>query len=135
MGYVTTKYFNDVLAGKHDEDEMERLEMFYQYLQGNVPDEVGCKSPKLTSKKAYEIIWFLQEISHFIPDKYERCDTCGDLFNAEAEGNHCEKYYKTHCGSCAYTNCKFYNCEECLTDYKRRSKAAIKGHEKCRVGK
>jgi hypothetical protein len=74
---------------------IEKIEELYEFLQGNLPEQVHMKRPPhLSSAMAFRIIWFLQEITGVLPDKFERCKTCGDIFNSEAEGDaelsHCD---------------------------------------------
>ena len=72
---------------------LEDVEKLYKYLQGEVPKNLTIKCPvKLSSRKAFQVIYYLQEIMLILPDCYERCITCGDLFDSDNEGNfpHCE---------------------------------------------
>ena len=72
---------------------IEDVEKLYKYLQGEVPENLTIKCPvKLSSRKAFQVIYYLQEIMLILPDSYERCITCGDLFDSDNEGNfpHCE---------------------------------------------
>jgi hypothetical protein len=120
MGSVSGKWIEDWWEGKrevNEENELNRLELFYRYLQGEeLLDGVKCELPKLTSDKAFEVIWYLQEIAHFLPSKYERCDNCGDLYNSDAEGINCERDGKCYCGYCAFNDCNYESCEECIED-------------------
>ena len=89
---------------------------FYEYLQNEL---------KLSPKKAFKVIYYLQE--HFewddesgehhyglLPDKYEQCQAkgCGALYNTEAEG-----CIAMRCDS--HTCCKDIECEDCRR-YKQR---------------
>jgi len=72
---------------------LEDVEKLYRYLQGDVPENLTIKCPvKLSSRKAFEVIYYLQEIMCILPDHYGRCRTCGDLYDSENEGHfpHCE---------------------------------------------
>ena len=42
--------------------------------------------PKLSPTKAFNVIWFLQEYLHILPDNIEQCDGCKDLFDTDSEG-------------------------------------------------
>lgn len=75
--------------------EIEQVEELYEFLQGK-HKEIGKlhfeRVPKLSSRQAFSVIYFLQEHMHLIPDKYERCCTCKELFDADREGKypHCD---------------------------------------------
>jgi hypothetical protein len=74
---------------------IEKVEELYLFLQGNLPECIHMKRPPRLSKvMAFRIIWFLQEQTHVLPDKFERCRTCGNIFNSESEGDrelsHCD---------------------------------------------
>ena len=74
---------------------IEQVEEFYTFLQGKVPECLHMKRPPhLTGQMAFKIIYYLQEVLHIIPDKYERCKSCKDIYDIESEGN------STHCESC-----------------------------------
>jgi hypothetical protein len=81
----------------HFKEEMpiEKIEELYKFLQGEVPECLSMKRPPhLSGKMAFRIIYYLQEVMGVIPDKFERCSTCGDIYNSEAEGSsktlHCD---------------------------------------------
>jgi len=44
------------------------------------------EQPQLTPRAAFGVIWFLQERLHVIPDHYERCESCDDLFDTHSGG-------------------------------------------------
>lgn len=79
-----------------DEISLEDVDKFYRYLQGEVPPELSIKNPvKLSPQKAFKVIYYLQEIMYLLPDRYERCITCNELFDADNEGSskggmHCD---------------------------------------------
>ncbi len=52
---------------------------------------------KLTPKKAFSIIWYLQEHFSILPDTIERCDVCNNLFDSESQGHHSELTGKHYC--------------------------------------
>ena len=90
-------------------------ELFKFLTDEEIPDGVVMKSrPKLSSNKAWSLIWFLQEVTRCLPDHIERCDACGDLYDSESEGVCLDdqyslmgsgrplpkRYYGFYCGGC-----------------------------------
>lgn len=74
---------------------IEKIEEFYRFLQGELPDNIHMKrSPHLSEQMAFRIIYFLQEQTGIFPDHIERCKTCGCLYDSECEGNN------LHCDDC-----------------------------------
>lgn len=67
---------------------LDKVNELYLYLQDKeIPDGIHVKPrPKLSQNKAWSLIWFLQEVTHCLPDHIERCGVCGDLYNSNAEG-------------------------------------------------
>lgn len=78
---------------------IEQVEEFYRFLQGKTPKGISCKAPQLSERMAFSIIWFLQERMRIIPDVFERCSTCGEIFDSGREGgrrrdrNYCDAHY------------------------------------------
>jgi len=65
----------------------EQIVDFFEFLQGNLPDGmIMANRPKLPQRKAFKVIWYLQEHLSILPDKYEQCKHCGYLFNSNATG-------------------------------------------------
>lgn len=82
-----------------NEVTIEEVEQFYNFLQGEVPPQFYMKRPPhLSETMAFRIIYYLQEIMHVIPDKFERCVTCGCIYDSENEGN---SRKGCHCDYCA----------------------------------
>jgi hypothetical protein len=79
---------------------IEEVEKFYSFLQGELPEELYIKRyHKLSERQAFQIIYYLQETMHIIPDNFERCITCGCIFDSDNEGSsykgmHCEDHRK-----------------------------------------
>ena len=89
-------------------------ELFEFLTDGKVPEGVIIKSkPKLSPNKAWNLTWFLQEITHCLPDHIERCDVCGGLYDSNQEGFWLDdqyelngktlpkKYWGSYCDGCA----------------------------------
>jgi len=69
--------------------DLEWIEEFYEFLQGEIPEGIHLlrgHKPQLSQKKAFAIIWYLQEHFSILPDHIERCDNCGSLFDQDGEG-------------------------------------------------
>ena len=82
---------------------LEQVTEFYEFLQGKCPD--GLKfghghQPKLSTKKAFAIIYYLQEQLKIFSDRVEKCDNCNDLFDTWREGLYWESKGKHYCGGC-----------------------------------
>lgn len=85
------------------DSDIEWIEEFYKFLQGECPKKITLRphnQPKLTQKKAFAIIWYLQEHFSILPDTIKRCDTCGELYNTDSEGIYWETKGKFYCGGC-----------------------------------
>jgi hypothetical protein len=85
-------------------EDLEWIDEFYRFLQGNVPDGIRLQrghKPKLSEKKAFAIIWYLQEHLPILPDTIERCDKCGELYDSYSSGYHSEKKGKFFCDGCS----------------------------------
>lgn len=83
---------------------IEQVQEIYDMLTGRaLPEGISLgrgNAPKLTEKKAFAVIWFLQEHLRILPDHIERCDECGDLFDTHRQGDYDEKSGKHWCGNC-----------------------------------
>ena len=89
----------DALSRIKGEITLEGVQEFYEFLQGKLPDCISMKpSPKLTPRRAFDVIWFLQERFGLIPDYYERCVRCGVIYDSNNEGDRIN--YSHYCGDC-----------------------------------
>ena len=96
----------------HESDEVRKdwshtewVDEFYRFLQGECPEGITVgiqRQPKLTQKKAFTIIWYLQEHLRILPDNIERCDNCGELFDTHSDGIYWESKGKHFCGGCQH---------------------------------
>lgn len=65
----------------------EQMEQFFEFLQGEIPDGwTFAEPPQLTPRQAFSVIHYLQEQLRLLPDNYEICDGCGDIFDADEGG-------------------------------------------------
>lgn len=54
---------------------------------GDLPDGyIMPDQPKLTPRQAFSVVWFLQERLGIIPDTYEMCQICEELYDSEHGG-------------------------------------------------
>lgn len=83
---------------KRDWTDLEWVNEFYEFLQGNVPEGITTRPKiKLTKNQAFSIIWYLQEKFSVIPDHIEQCDVCGNLYDSWSQGHHSELTNKFYC--------------------------------------
>ncbi len=64
---------------------LEQVEELYDMLKGEkLPEEYYMlKLPKLSADVAFSVIWFIQERLQIIPDKYEKCEACDEIYDSE----------------------------------------------------
>jgi hypothetical protein len=75
----------------------KQVKEFYEFLQGEVPEKLNMKRPPhLSGQVAFRIIYYLQEIMEILRDKFERCASCGRIYNSEEEGS----FKTSHCDYC-----------------------------------
>lgn len=55
------------------------------------------KEKGLSSKKAYSVIYFLQEHLPVFPGHIEQCSNCGELYDTYSQGHHSEMTGKFYC--------------------------------------
>lgn len=97
---------------KRDWEDAEWIDEFYAFLQGVIPD--GIKSGhrnklKLSKKKAFLIIWYLQEHFPILPDHIEVCWYCDSMFSVYQEGLYWETKNRHCCGSCIHLVPEYYD--------------------------
>jgi hypothetical protein len=90
---------------------LEQVDVFYKFLQGECPEKFYIKEmPQLTQNQAFAVIYYLQEGLYVLPDTYEKCRICGDLFDSDNDG--CRAML---CEGCCGSMCPGNNidCEDC----------------------
>jgi hypothetical protein len=99
--------YNEIKLLKNNDQridtDLEWIEEFYNFLQGELPEQLSFKrghQPKMTAKKAFAIIYYLQEHFPLLPDHIEMCSNCNSLFDTHSEGIYWETKAKHFCGSC-----------------------------------
>jgi hypothetical protein len=79
----------------------ERVEELMAFLRGQQVEGITCRwMPRLSSRAAFSVIYFLQEHMNLLPDRFEVCGRCGVLFDSEQEGRYVEKTGKNYCDGC-----------------------------------
>jgi len=73
------------------DSDLEMVEEFYRFLIGQ----------KMSPKKAYAIIYYLEEFLPVFPDTIEQCWNCKNLFDLASSGLYWETKDRHYCGSCA----------------------------------
>ena len=82
-------------------DWTKRIEELHAFLQGTLPEEVRMKRPpKLSAKMSMSIIWFLQEQTEVLPDHYDMCCECKDIYDSYSGGHYDENTGKCYCEAC-----------------------------------
>lgn len=91
---------------KREDSDLEKINEFYRFLTGEeMPDKISIRKghkPNMSEKKAFAIIWYLQEHLSVLPDHIERCDVCGELYDEHSSGIYWETKGKNYCGGCDY---------------------------------
>lgn len=72
---------------KKELTDVEWVQAFYYFLQ----------QQKLSKKKAFSIIYYLQEYFPLLPDHIEQCDVCGELYDSYSQGHHSDLTGKFYC--------------------------------------
>jgi hypothetical protein len=97
-----------------DGNMFDDIQEFYDYLQGkSIPHGFeNLITQKLTPDEAWEIIYVLQEGMRIIPDHFEKCDICGDLYDTDNSGRYSELEEKNFCDGC-YDEGETTYCDGC----------------------
>ncbi len=85
--------------------DMEWIEEFYEFLQGKLPDGMEIQrghQPKMSAKKAFSVIWYLQEHLSVFPDNIEKCYNCDGLYDTNCSGYHDDKTDRHYCDTCEH---------------------------------
>jgi len=88
---------------ERDWQDEEWIDEFLEFLQGNPPDSIHLvrgHAPKLSKKKAWSIVWYLQEHFPILPDSIEMCYNCGSIFDSDEEGVYWESKHRHYCDGC-----------------------------------
>lgn len=113
--------FNPFSETRKQRDEnaeiFPKIEEFYMFLQGiSVPEGFSLShKPKMSAKKAFTVIYILQEHLHILPDCFEKCDGCNNLFDADREGFILDDQYEV-CGRTLAKKYWGHWCDNCVPD-------------------
>lgn len=81
---------------------LEKTQELYEFLKGETPEGFTLKTgqPNLSEDMAFTIIYVLQEKFHLIPDIYEMCYECKELYDTESDGHHFDDVGINLCDGC-----------------------------------
>lgn len=88
-----------------DKHELEKVKEFLEFLQGVTPEGLHIRRgrrPKMSRKKAFTVIWYLQEHFRVLSDSIEMCWDCGELFDTYKEGVYWTAKGRNYCGNCCH---------------------------------
>lgn len=74
-----------------------RINEFARYLMGEVPEGVKTRKLRLSRTAAMSVIWFLQEVTGALPNNFEMCCVCGEMYDDASEGCHKDNTGKFYC--------------------------------------
>lgn len=81
---------------------IEQARQLYLFLQGHQIAPINCRNiPRLSARAAFSVIYVLQEKFHIIPDTFEKCTRCHELFDTYYGGEYVEKTGRHYCENCA----------------------------------
>ena len=89
--------FNQIRNNRNENEEIfPKVCEFYDFLLGlSVPEGFTLKhKPKLSAEEAFSVIYLLQEHLHILPDSFEKCDGCDELFDSDREGYYLDDQYE-----------------------------------------
>lgn len=89
---------------------LEEAQALVDFLQGNCPDNLSIQNmPKLDAQQAFAVLYYLQEQMQLIPDTYEMCDSCHELYDADSEGI-CigDKHFCSDCTFCGFDDKEYF---------------------------
>lgn len=88
-----------------DWDDLAWLNEFFEFLKGGETTGISFRrgyQPKLSSKKAFSIIYYLQEHLPVFPDTIDMCYNCDQLFNTACSGLYWKSKGRHYCEDCEY---------------------------------
>jgi hypothetical protein len=78
--------------------DIEAVNKFSQWLQtGESQEEISIdtdsKPPRMNAQQAYAVVFYLQEVIGLVPDSYELCARCQNIFDFDNEGMYLDDGY------------------------------------------
>lgn len=86
------------LKENRGKSDIKLIDEFYDFLTSKKTE--NQKGLGLSFKKAFEIIYYLQEYLPVFPDSIEQCWACKRLFDRQSEGLYWESKGRHYCGIC-----------------------------------
>lgn len=81
---------------------LDEAREFLKFLGGRGPKGfVLPNRPRLGKRAAFSVLYVLQERFRLVPDTFELCVTCHELFDNEADGYYDAKTGKHYCEACS----------------------------------
>ena len=74
---------------KETEITLEQVKEFFDFLRGELPDGMNTIKkdiPKLRDDQAFSIIWYIQEHLGLLPDRFELCHECKQIYDTDYGG-------------------------------------------------
>ena len=92
------------MTGNRSPDLMtlQGAEQLYNVLRGGpLPDGISIGGrPRLSARAAFGVIYLLQEHYRVIPDIFEQCCRCFEMYNSEESGHYDDKTGRHYCDVC-----------------------------------
>lgn len=95
-----TKELYDLLRGESEVNIKSNKEVEFEINKSKFSTKKS-HLPRMTDEHAFLVIYILQEayrFEEFIPDHYEICSQCGELYDSELEGETTGD--EMYCGDC-----------------------------------
>lgn len=86
------------VSGERDMTLEETRDLYALLRGGPAPEgfHLGGR-PRLSARAAFAVVYVLQEKYHLIPDTFEQCSRCRELFDSNESGHYDEKSGKHYC--------------------------------------
>ncbi len=72
----------------NDKTTLKQVEKFMSLLTGKyLPKHWTTDNvPKMTQREAFTVVYYLQEFLRVLPDRYEQCCICMEMYDSECDG-------------------------------------------------
>jgi len=78
-----------VFEKEKPEITLEQMQELFDFLRGKLPDSMSIvkkNMPILRDDQAFSIIWYIQEHLGRLPDKFELCHECKQIYDTDCGG-------------------------------------------------